>query len=132
MFVQTRRRDFAHSIFISELQLENLNAGWTCQRLAFLCAGTFNPEFPSSPQLNIPRAEPTEQLKHAVPSALNSAASILSSLSTLQHEDLSVVALVSGFDFAPFGVGLGRGDMRSGFTSPIGSLRSPSPSPGRR
>ncbi|KAF8998424.1 hypothetical protein BDQ17DRAFT_1428508 [Cyathus striatus] len=83
----------------------------------------------------IPRAKGTEQLEHAVPSVLDSAASILASLDSHTDEGVSVLAPISsaGFDFASFGIG--RGDsvaLGSGFTSPIGSLRSRSPSPGRR
>ncbi|KAH7915497.1 hypothetical protein BJ138DRAFT_1109553 [Hygrophoropsis aurantiaca] len=64
----------------------------------------------------IPRSKGTEQLEQSVPSVLDSAASVLTSSSNLEDDHISVVAPA-------------RNGYRSGFASPIGSLRSRSRSP---
>ena len=64
----------------------------------------------------MPRSKATEQLEHSVPSVLDSAAEILTA-SLSPSDDISVISPR---------LDAGR---RSGFTSPIGSLRSRSPSP---
>ncbi|KIM77234.1 hypothetical protein PILCRDRAFT_12223 [Piloderma croceum F 1598] len=80
-----------------------------------------------------PRSKQTEQLDQNVPSVLDSAATILaSSPSTLEDDRIGVVAPASSSAIiAPVGVGNRRS---SGFTSPIGSFasRSPSPTMGKR
>ena len=80
------------------------------------------PSPPSSQSLNphrIPRSKGTEQLEQSVPSVLDSAASILASSSPMEEEHIAVVTPARD---------RGR-ELRSGFVSPIGSLRSRSPSP---
>lgn len=74
----------------------------------------------------IPRSNRTEALEHAVPSVLDSAAAVLATLddTTELVEQVAVVAPAAqspGLDYA--------GRSNSGFTSPIGSFRSRSPSP---
>lgn len=99
------------------------------------------PLSPPSPQLHhnlhptstnphrIPRSKMTEQIEHAVPSVLDSAAAILASI---QHtSDVAVLAP------APYSGGASGNCYNttsfagSGFASPIGSFRSRSPSPTR-
>lgn len=80
------------------------------------------PSPPSSHPPNphrIPRSKGTEQLEQSVPSVLDSAASILASSSPMEEDHIAVVTPARDRD---------RG-FRSGFASPIGSLRSRSPSP---
>ncbi|KAG9309717.1 hypothetical protein JVU11DRAFT_10393 [Chiua virens] len=80
------------------------------------------PSPPSSHPLNphrIPRSKGTEQLEQSVPSVLDSAASVLASSSPMEEDHISVVTPARD---------RGR-EVRSGFASPIGSLRSRSPSP---
>lgn len=77
------------------------------------------PSPPSSHPPNphrIPRSKGTEQLEQSVPSVLDSAASILASSSPMEEDYIAVVTPA-------------RDRTRSGFASPIGSLRSRSPSP---
>ncbi|KIJ60821.1 hypothetical protein HYDPIDRAFT_116679 [Hydnomerulius pinastri MD-312] len=69
----------------------------------------------------IPRSKGTEQLEQSVPSVLDSAASILAASSPMEEDHIAVVTPARERD---------RG-FRSGFASPIGSLRSRSPSPTR-
>ncbi|KAF8989493.1 hypothetical protein BDQ17DRAFT_1373127 [Cyathus striatus] len=81
-----------------------------------------SPPMLSPPNQNphrIPRARSTEQLEHAVPSVLDSAAAVLASIA---DEEVEVVAPVN---MSVDAVGLSP---RSGFASPIGSLRSRTPS----
>ncbi|KAI9462564.1 hypothetical protein HD554DRAFT_1449500 [Boletus coccyginus] len=80
------------------------------------------PSPPSSHSLNphrIPRSKGTEQLEQSVPSVLDSAASILASSSPMEEDHIAVVTPARDRDR----------QFRSGFASPIGSLRSRSPSP---
>ncbi|KAG6371050.1 hypothetical protein JVT61DRAFT_10587 [Boletus reticuloceps] len=80
------------------------------------------PSPPSSHPPNphrIPRSKGTEQLEQSVPSVLDSAASILASSTPMEEDHIAVVTPARDRD---------RG-FRSGFASPIGSLRSRSPSP---
>ncbi|KAH0828836.1 hypothetical protein J3R83DRAFT_3306 [Lanmaoa asiatica] len=80
------------------------------------------PSPPSSHPPNphrIPRSKGTEQLEQSVPSVLDSAASILTSSSPMEEDHIAVVTPARD---------RGR-ELRSGFASPIGSLRSRSPSP---
>ena len=80
------------------------------------------PSPPSSHPPNphrIPRSKGTEQLEQSVPSVLDSAASVLTSSSPTEEDHIAVVTPARD---------RGRG-FRSGFVSPIGSLRSRSPSP---
>lgn len=80
------------------------------------------PSPPSSHPPNphrIPRSKGTEQLEQSVPSVLDSAASILASSSPMEEDHIAVVTPA-------------RDRARSGFASPIGSLRSRSPSPSGR
>ncbi|KAF8066509.1 hypothetical protein FPV67DRAFT_1670008 [Lyophyllum atratum] len=65
----------------------------------------------------IPRSKTTEQIEHSVPSVLDSAAAILASIENANDVSIITPASYSG-SFAG-----------SGFASPIGSLRSRSPSP---
>lgn len=67
----------------------------------------------------IARAKGTEQLEHSVPSVLDSAASILAASSPMEEDYISVVSPSRDRDRLT----------TSGFASPIGSLRSRSPSP---
>ncbi|KAG0701824.1 hypothetical protein DFH29DRAFT_925073 [Suillus ampliporus] len=67
----------------------------------------------------IPRAKATEQLEHSVPSVLDSAASILAASSPMEDDHISVLSPARDRDRLT----------ASGFASPIGSLRSRSPSP---
>ncbi|KAF9441003.1 hypothetical protein P691DRAFT_780781 [Macrolepiota fuliginosa MF-IS2] len=83
----------------------------------------------------IPRAKTTEQLEHAVPSVLASAASLLTTLDdsgeTPEHVAVVTPAPAStstSTSPAAFESILARGTS-SGFASPIGSFRSRSPSP---
>ncbi|KAF9233636.1 hypothetical protein BU15DRAFT_53635 [Melanogaster broomeanus] len=66
----------------------------------------------------IPRAKATEQLEQSVPSVLDSAAAILASSSPMEEDHIAVVTPARDRDR----------QFRSGFASPIGSLRSRSPS----
>ena len=68
----------------------------------------------------IPRAKGTEQLEYSVPSVLDSAASILAASTPIEEDHVSV--LTPARDRLT----------TSGFASPIGSLRSRSPSPTAR
>ncbi|KAG8221396.1 hypothetical protein J3R82DRAFT_1577 [Butyriboletus roseoflavus] len=80
------------------------------------------PSPPSSHPPNphrIPRSKGTEQLEQSVPSVLDSAASILTSSSPMEEDHIAVVTPARDRDR----------QIRSGFASPIGSLRSRSPSP---
>lgn len=80
------------------------------------------PSPPSSHPPNphrIPRSKGTEQLEQGVPSVLDSAASILASSSPMEEDHIAVLTPARGRDR----------QLRSGFASPIGSLRSRSPSP---
>ncbi|PPQ75367.1 hypothetical protein CVT26_015504 [Gymnopilus dilepis] len=74
----------------------------------------------------IPRAKGTEALEHSVPSVLDSAAAILSTLESDADvaEQVAVVAPVA----SPL-ESVRLGGRSSGFASPIGSFRSRSPSP---
>ncbi|KXN84628.1 hypothetical protein AN958_12260 [Leucoagaricus sp. SymC.cos] len=85
-----------------------------------------SPPFPQNPH-RIPRAKGTEQLEHSVPSVLDSAASILATIDDSNEPNIAIVAPAStspvGFESI-----LARSP-NSGFTSPIGSFRSRSPSP---
>ncbi|KAJ7141126.1 hypothetical protein C8R44DRAFT_762777 [Mycena epipterygia] len=76
------------------------------------------------------RSKNTEILEQSVPSVLDSATSILSSMGSEDGDSISVIAP------APSSAGLlDQGTVRSrssGFTSPIGSFRSRSPSPSPR
>ncbi|KAJ7122042.1 hypothetical protein C8R43DRAFT_1112087 [Mycena crocata] len=78
----------------------------------------------------IPRSKNTETLEQSVPSVLDSAASILNSMTTEDGDSIAVIAP------APSSAGLlDQGTVRSrssGFASPIGSFRSRSPSPSPR
>ncbi|EPQ51408.1 hypothetical protein GLOTRDRAFT_118045 [Gloeophyllum trabeum ATCC 11539] len=77
------------------------------------------PSHPQNPHL-IPRSKGTEAIEQSVPSVLDSAAAVLTSTSPEDEDFVAVVApapeIVSGY--------------ASGFTSPIESGRSRSPSPG--
>ncbi|KAG1727427.1 hypothetical protein EDB19DRAFT_1914241 [Suillus lakei] len=78
------------------------------------------PSPPSHPNPHrIARAKGTEQLEHSVPSVLDSAASILAASSPMEDDHISVVSPARDRDRLA----------TSGFASPIGSLRSRSPSP---
>ena len=80
------------------------------------------PSPPSSHPPNphrIPRSKGTEQLEQSVPSVLDSAASVLASSSPMEEDHIAVVSPARDRDR----------QLRSGFASPIGSLRSRSPSP---
>ncbi|KAG2151684.1 uncharacterized protein EDB93DRAFT_1320570 [Suillus bovinus] len=78
------------------------------------------PSPPSHPNPHrIARAKGTEQLEHSVPSVLDSAASILAASSPMEEDHISVVSPSRDRDRLT----------TSGFASPIGSLRSRSPSP---
>ncbi|KAF8836509.1 hypothetical protein BDN67DRAFT_983890 [Paxillus ammoniavirescens] len=80
------------------------------------------PSPPSSHHSNphrIPRSKATEQLEQSVPSVLDSAASILASTSPMDEDHIAVVTPARDRDR----------QFMSGFASPIGSLRSRSPSP---
>ncbi|KAG1724693.1 uncharacterized protein EDB91DRAFT_1170202, partial [Suillus paluster] len=78
------------------------------------------PSPPSHPNPHrIPRAKATEQLEHSVPSVLDSAASILAASSPMEDDHVSVLTPARDRDRFTY----------SGFASPIGSLRSRSPSP---
>ncbi|KAF8552323.1 hypothetical protein OG21DRAFT_1477790 [Imleria badia] len=80
------------------------------------------PSPPSSHPPNphrIPRSKGTEQLEQSVPSVLDSAASILASSSPMEEDHIAVLTPARDRDR----------QIRSGFASPIGSLRSRSPSP---
>ncbi|KIJ16038.1 hypothetical protein PAXINDRAFT_76020 [Paxillus involutus ATCC 200175] len=80
------------------------------------------PSPPSSHHSNphrIPRSKATEQLEQSVPSVLDSAASILASASPMDEDHIAVVTPARDRDR----------QFKSGFASPIGSLRSRSPSP---
>ncbi|KAG2088760.1 uncharacterized protein F5147DRAFT_755630 [Suillus discolor] len=81
------------------------------------------PSPPSHPNPHrIARAKGTEQLEHSVPSVLDSAASILAASSPMEEDYISVVSPSRDRDRLT----------TSGFASPIGSLRSRSPSPSGR
>lgn len=81
------------------------------------------PSPPSHPNPHrIARAKGTEQLEHSVPSVLDSAASILAASSPMEEDHISVVSPSRDRDRLT----------TSGFASPIGSLRSRSPSPSGR
>ncbi|KAG1867685.1 hypothetical protein F4604DRAFT_1776415 [Suillus subluteus] len=81
------------------------------------------PSPPSHPNPHrIARAKGTEQLEHSVPSVLDSAASILAASSPMEEDHISVVSPSRDRDRLT----------ASGFASPIGSLRSRSPSPSGR
>ncbi|KAF5348595.1 hypothetical protein D9756_009693 [Leucocoprinus leucothites] len=88
-----------------------------------------SPPFLGQNPHRIPRAKGTEQLEHAVPSVLDSAASILAGIdespesSVLDHISVVAPAPPAAFDSI-----LARSP-GSGFASPIGSFRSRSPSP---
>ncbi|TFK50275.1 hypothetical protein OE88DRAFT_1660513 [Heliocybe sulcata] len=73
----------------------------------------------SNPHL-IPRSKGTEAIEQSVPSVLDSAAAVLASTSPDEEDFVAVVAPAPDFVHAS----------TSGFTSPIGSSRSRSPSPG--
>ena len=80
------------------------------------------PSPPSSHPPNphrIPRSKGTEQLEQGVPSVLDSAASVLASSSPMEEDHIAVLTPARDRDRT----------FRSGFASPIGSLRSRSPSP---
>ncbi|KAG2119364.1 hypothetical protein DEU56DRAFT_747366 [Suillus clintonianus] len=82
------------------------------------------PMHPPSPPAHpnphrIARAKGSEQLEHSVPSVLDSAASILAASSPMEEDHISVVSPARDRDRLT----------TSGFASPIGSLRSRSPSP---
>ncbi|KAG2055280.1 hypothetical protein BDR06DRAFT_882707 [Suillus hirtellus] len=81
------------------------------------------PSPPSHPNPHrIARAKGTEQLEHSVPSVLDSAASILAASSPMEEDHISVLSPSRDRDRLT----------TSGFASPIGSLRSRSPSPSGR
>ncbi|KAL4063883.1 hypothetical protein V8B97DRAFT_2020629 [Scleroderma yunnanense] len=67
----------------------------------------------------IPRSKTTEQLEQSVPSVLDTAAAILTSASPMEEDQITVVTPAYERAVRP----------GSGFASPIGSLRSRSPSP---
>ncbi|KIM64536.1 hypothetical protein SCLCIDRAFT_114711 [Scleroderma citrinum Foug A] len=67
----------------------------------------------------IPRSKATEQLDQSVPSVLDTAAAILTSASLMEEDHIAVVTPACERNVRP----------SSGFASPIGSLRSRSPSP---
>ncbi|EIW75422.1 hypothetical protein CONPUDRAFT_139958 [Coniophora puteana RWD-64-598 SS2] len=73
-----------------------------------------NPTHPFNPHRTA-RSKGTEQLEQSVPSVLDSAAAVLTASSPAEEEQIAVVTPAR--------------DTRSGFASPIGSLRSRSPSP---
>ncbi|KAJ7646602.1 hypothetical protein FB45DRAFT_1051262 [Roridomyces roridus] len=80
----------------------------------------------------IPRAKNTEFIEQSVPSVLDSAASILTSMTS--SEDGDSIAVIAPAQLPPGGL-LDQGTVRSrgsGFASPIGSFRSRSPSPSPR
>ncbi|KIK91450.1 hypothetical protein PAXRUDRAFT_149469 [Paxillus rubicundulus Ve08.2h10] len=80
------------------------------------------PSPPSSHHSNphrIPRSKATEQLEQSVPSVLDSAASILAFASPMDEDHIAVLTPARERDR----------QFKSGFASPIGSLRSRSPSP---
>jgi hypothetical protein len=75
-----------------------------------------------NPHRRTPRSKVNEQLDQSVPSVLDSAAELLASTQgTVEDDRISVVAPARDLGFG--------GGLRSGVTSPIGSLRSRSPSP---
>ncbi|KAH7890662.1 hypothetical protein F5I97DRAFT_1923163 [Phlebopus sp. FC_14] len=76
---------------------------------------------PQNPH-RIPRSKGTEQLEQSVPSVLDSAASILAASSPMEEDHIAVVTPARDRGFRS----------TSGFASPIGSLRSRSPSPTSR
>ncbi|KAJ8594108.1 hypothetical protein M405DRAFT_809773 [Rhizopogon salebrosus TDB-379] len=85
------------------------------------------PMHPPSPPTHsnphrISRAKGTEQLEHSVPSVLDSAASILAASTPMEEDHISVLTPARDRDRLT----------TSGFASPIGSLRSRSPSPTAR
>ncbi|KAG6328950.1 hypothetical protein ID866_10139, partial [Astraeus odoratus] len=67
----------------------------------------------------MPRSKTTEQLEQSVPSVLDTAAAILTSSLPMEEDQIAVVTPAYERGFRP----------GSGFASPIGSLRSRSPSP---
>ncbi|TFK67797.1 hypothetical protein BDN72DRAFT_858844 [Pluteus cervinus] len=82
-----------------------------------------HPHHPPNPH-RIPRSKTTEQIEQAVPSVLDSAASILASLEDADSSEIAVLTPAT----TPFDSILSRSG-GSGFASPIGSFRSRSPSP---
>ncbi|KAF7305783.1 hypothetical protein HMN09_00732100 [Mycena chlorophos] len=77
----------------------------------------------------IPRAKNTESIEQSVPSVLDSAASILTSIDTDDGDSVSVIAPAAPLLLDQAVMGRSRSSA-SGFASPIGfRSRSPSPSP---